>query len=67
MLADNGETTVIRPLVYVEEKEIIPFAGENRFPIVCCCCPVCSTAEMQRKKMKRLLNSLLKRGEKAWE
>jgi len=60
MLADNGETTVIRPLVYVEEKEIIPFARENHFPVVCCCCPVCGTADMQRKKMKLLLTDLQK-------
>jgi len=58
MLADNGETTVIRPLVYVEEKEIIQFSRENNFPVVCCCCPVCGTADMQRKKMKQLLSEL---------
>lgn len=58
MLADNGETTVIRPLVYVEEQEIIQFCRENRFPVVCCCCPVCGTADMQRKKMKQLLTEL---------
>jgi len=60
MLADNGETTVIRPLVYVEEKEIIQFSRENQFPVVCCCCPVCGTADMQRKKMKQLLTELQK-------
>ena len=58
MLADNGETTVIRPLVYVEEKDIIPFSRANHFPVVCCCCPVCGTADQQRKKMKQLLTSL---------
>ena len=58
MLADNGEITVIRPLVYVEEKEIIQFCRENSFPVVCCCCPVCGTADMQRKKMKQLLTDL---------
>src|SRR5512136_3052312 len=31
MLADNGVTTVIRPLVYVPEKEIIPFSRANGF------------------------------------
>ncbi|HEY6873769.1 MAG TPA: tRNA 2-thiocytidine(32) synthetase TtcA [Geobacteraceae bacterium] len=55
MLADNGETTVIRPLVYVEERDIILFSRANRFPVVCCCCPVCGTADQQRKKMKTLL------------
>jgi tRNA 2-thiocytidine biosynthesis protein TtcA len=58
MLADNGKTTVIRPLVYVEEKEIREFSAQNRFPIVCCRCPVCGTADLQRKKMKTLLKEL---------
>ncbi|HTP66537.1 MAG TPA: tRNA 2-thiocytidine(32) synthetase TtcA [Geobacteraceae bacterium] len=58
MLADNGVTTVIRPLVYVEEREIIPFARSNRFPVVCCCCPVCGLADQQRKRMKKLLLEL---------
>ncbi len=60
MLADNGETTVIRPLVYVEEREIIKFTRANRFPVVCCCCPVCGRADQQRKRMKRLLIELEK-------
>ncbi|HEX9024729.1 MAG TPA: tRNA 2-thiocytidine(32) synthetase TtcA [Geobacteraceae bacterium] len=58
MLADNGETTVIRPLVYVEERDIIAFARASRFPVVCCCCPVCGVADQQRKRMKRLLAEL---------
>lgn len=58
MLADNGVTTVIRPLVYVEEREIIPFSLANRFPVVCCCCPACGVADQQRKRMKRLLSDL---------
>ncbi len=60
MLADNGVTTVIRPLVYVEEKEIISFSGTNNFPVVCCRCPVCGVADMQRKRMKSLLTELEK-------
>ena len=60
MLADNGQTTVIRPLVYVEEREIIPFSRQNRFPVVCCCCPVCGVADQQRKRMKELLQELEK-------
>ena len=58
MLADNGKITVIRPLVYVEEQDIIPFSRQNRFPVVCCCCPVCGSADQQRKKMKELLSTL---------
>jgi len=60
MLADNGLTTVIRPLVYVPEEDIIPFSRNNRFPVVCCCCPVCGSADQQRKRMKELLKTLEK-------
>jgi tRNA 2-thiocytidine biosynthesis protein TtcA len=60
MLADNGETTVIRPLVYVAEKDIIRFSRESALPVVCCCCPVCGSADLQRKRMKKLLNELEK-------
>lgn len=58
MLADNGLTTVIRPLVYVDEEDIISFSQQAELPVVCCCCPVCGTADLQRKRMKRLLKDL---------
>jgi tRNA 2-thiocytidine biosynthesis protein TtcA len=58
MLADNGIITVIRPLVYVAEEDIIMFSRQAELPVVCCCCPVCGTADMQRKRMKRLLKEL---------
>jgi tRNA 2-thiocytidine biosynthesis protein TtcA len=58
MLADNGVTTVIRPLVYVAEEDIINFSQQAGLPVVCCCCPVCGTADQQRKRMKRLLEDL---------
>lgn len=60
MLADNGETVVIRPLVYLAEEDIIRFSREAGLPVVCCCCPVCGTADLQRKQMKRLLKELEK-------
>lgn len=58
MLADNGITTVIRPLVYVAEEDIISFSREAELPIVCCSCPVCGSADMQRRRMKQLLKEL---------
>jgi len=58
MLADNGVITVIRPLVYLAEEDIITFSRQAELPIVCCCCPVCGTADIQRKRMKRLLKEL---------
>jgi tRNA 2-thiocytidine biosynthesis protein TtcA len=60
MLADDGKTTVIRPLVYVEEEDIVTFSRTNRFPVVCCCCPVCGKSDLQRKRMKQLLAGLKK-------
>jgi tRNA 2-thiocytidine biosynthesis protein TtcA len=60
MLADNGRTTVIRPLVYVPEEDIINFSRESDLPVVCCRCPVCGSADLQRKRMKNLLKELEK-------
>lgn len=60
MLADNGDTVVIRPLVYATEADIIKFSQEAFLPVVCCCCPVCGTADLQRKRMKNLLKELEK-------
>lgn len=60
MLADNGETVVIRPLVYVAEEDIIAFSSHASLPVVCCRCPVCGSADLQRKRMKRLLKELEK-------
>lgn len=56
--SDDGRNTIIRPLVYVEEKSIIKYAGLKGFPIVCCCCPVCGSENMMRKHVKKLLNEL---------
>ena len=58
MLADNGVITVIRPMVYLAEEDIIAFSRLAELPVVCCCCPVCGTADIQRKRMKRLLKEL---------
>jgi tRNA 2-thiocytidine biosynthesis protein TtcA len=58
MLADNGITTVIRPLVYVTEDQIIKFAELREFPLVSCRCPVSGEADMQRRRMKRLIADL---------
>ena len=60
MIADNGVTTVIRPLVYVTERQIIEYSRIREFPVVCCRCPVCGEADMQRKRMKRLIADLEK-------
>jgi tRNA 2-thiocytidine biosynthesis protein TtcA len=58
MLADNGVHTVIRPLVYVEEKDIATFTEENGFPIVSCSCPPDVRTDENRRRMKELLSQL---------
>jgi tRNA 2-thiocytidine biosynthesis protein TtcA len=58
LLADNGRHTVIRPLVYVEEADIVEFARRNAFPLISCACPVHGTADLQRQRMKRLVRDL---------
>ena len=58
LLADNNRHTVIRPLVYVEEDEIIAFTSRNSFPVICCACPVCGRVDQKRKKTKALLKNL---------
>ncbi len=58
MLADNGIITVIRPLVYLAEEDIISFSRQAQLPVVCCSCPVSGSADMQRKRMKQLLEEL---------
>lgn len=58
MLADNGIITVIRPLVYVAEEDIITFSSKERLPVVSCSCPVSGTSDAQRQRMKQLLNEL---------
>jgi tRNA 2-thiocytidine biosynthesis protein TtcA len=57
MLADNGITTVIRPLVYLAEEDITEFSRQAGLPVVCCC-PVSESADKQRKRMKQLLVEL---------
>ena len=58
MLADNGRTTVIRPLVYVPEEDIAALVRESGVPVVSCSCPVSGTGELKRERMKRLLTEL---------
>ncbi len=60
LLADNGKHTVIRPLVYVEEQDIIAFTRASGFPVVCCACPVCGKVDQKRKRMKQLVREMAK-------
>lgn len=58
LLADNGRHTVIRPFVYVEERDIVAFCRTNAFPVICCACPVCGIVDQKRQRMKRLIREL---------
>jgi tRNA 2-thiocytidine biosynthesis protein TtcA len=60
LLADNGRHTVIRPLVYVEERDIMEFSHNNDFPVVACACPAVGNGDRNRRKMKRLVKELSK-------
>lgn len=57
MLCDNGDITVIRPLVYVAEEDIITAVQQAGVSAVRCNCPV-ADADQQRQRMKQLLASL---------
>ena len=56
--ARDGRNTVIRPLCYVWEDEIIRFTAEAGFPVICCACPACGDNSLKRKQMKLLLQRL---------
>jgi tRNA 2-thiocytidine biosynthesis protein TtcA len=56
--ADDGTNTVIRPLVYVPEEEIMRFASNAGFPVTCCACPACGDGDLKRARIKRLLDEL---------
>ena len=58
LAADNGRHTVIRPLVYVEEQEIVAFAARNALPTVGCACPFAVCFDQSRQRMKRLVTDL---------
>lgn len=60
LLADNKRHTVIRPLVYVEEPDIIKLALQNAFPIIDCGCPVMGQEDQKRQRMKQLIAELHK-------
>jgi len=58
MLADSGDVTVIRPLVYAAEKDTARLAADMGLPVVSCSCPVAGSPDLQRQRMKELLASL---------
>jgi tRNA 2-thiocytidine biosynthesis protein TtcA len=56
--AENGRHLVIRPMATVWEDEVIAYAKERGFPVVCCCCPACGDSSLQRQQIKSFLKRL---------
>ncbi|MFI4918824.1 MAG: tRNA 2-thiocytidine(32) synthetase TtcA [Legionellales bacterium] len=57
LLSDNKKHIVIRPMCYVQEKDIIAFTSEQDFPIIPC--TLCGSQEnLMRKKVTRLIDQL---------
>jgi tRNA 2-thiocytidine biosynthesis protein TtcA len=57
LLSDNKKHIVIRPLCYVQEKDIISFAAEQAYPIIPC--TLCGSQEnLARQRTAKLIASL---------
>ncbi len=52
---NDGDTRIIRPLVYCRESQTGAFALEAGLPVIPDSCPACFTAPTQRAYMKQLL------------
>lgn len=54
-LNDAGDIRVIRPLIYVRERQTAAFATAAQLPIIAENCPACFSAPTQRQHFKELL------------
>lgn len=52
---DDGDVRVIRPFVYVRERQLRDFANEAELPVIKDNCPACFAKPTQREHMKRML------------
>jgi tRNA 2-thiocytidine biosynthesis protein TtcA len=52
---DAGDVRIIRPLVYVRERQTAAFAQEANLPVIPDSCPACFDMPTQRQHMKELL------------
>ena len=57
LLSDNKKHIVIRPMCYVQERDIITYSNEQNFPIIPC--TLCGSQEnLARKRVGRLIDQL---------
>ncbi len=54
---DTGDVRVIRPMVYVRERQTAAFARERRLPVIGDNCPACFRGPTRRQHFKALLAS----------
>ncbi|MDA8365231.1 MAG: tRNA 2-thiocytidine biosynthesis protein TtcA [Gammaproteobacteria bacterium] len=54
-LNDVGDLRVIRPFIYVRERQLLDFATDARLPVIADNCPACFRMPSQRQHMKELL------------
>ncbi len=60
LVSDDGKNTVIRPLAYCNEQDMIAWAEHRQFPIIPC--NLCGSQEqLQRKQIKQMLQEWHKR------
>ncbi|PMC18154.1 tRNA-cytidine(32) 2-sulfurtransferase [Oligella urethralis] len=66
LVSDNGKHTVIRPLAYVAESDIIKFAELQNFPIIPC--NLCGSQEnLKRQEINRMIRQWEKESpKKVW-
>ncbi len=58
LTSDDGKHVVIRPMAYVEEKDLIAYSAERNYPTVRCSCPTCGLPDQERQVVKRMLTNL---------
>jgi tRNA 2-thiocytidine biosynthesis protein TtcA len=52
---DDGDLRIMRPLVYVRERQTRDFAAGHDLPVIADSCPACFSLPTQRRHMKTLL------------
>lgn len=51
----DGDIRIIRPMVYVRERQTADFAKSAQFPVIADSCPACFSMPTERQHMKELL------------